>query len=76
MAFLAGIGKWILTTLISWVVEKFVPLVKRWIEDFFAKRKRAKEQAEAKKKLDEDIKNGAPRSEETRQNESDWLNKS
>lgn len=74
MGFLAGIGQWVLTFLIDYLWKKIVPAISRAVNDFFAKRKRDAEQSEAKKKLDEDVKEGAPRTDEMRKNEKDWLN--
>lgn len=67
-----------LAKLLSLVLVNFMEKVGRAIYtlvvDFFVKWKRSREQKKASEKLEKDIKDKAPLSDEQRKNQDDWLN--
>lgn len=56
------------------LLGKFIAWAKLKIATYVERRERAKRQKEAQEKLEQDIQSGAPRTEETRKNEEDWIN--
>lgn len=61
---------WLVKVILDYVVAKLVALFAKLVAQF----KRKEEQDAATKKVEEDVQTKAPRDEETKKNEQDWLN--
>lgn len=67
---MAAIGKWLVGIILEWLWPKIVD----WVSGLINKGLRYFRQKKAQEKFDEDVEQEKPRNEETKKNETDWLN--
>lgn len=58
----------------AWLAEKILKYGGKALLDAWEKYQREQKQKEAEKKVEEDVQNKTPRSEETKKREEDWMN--
>lgn len=60
--------------LLNWIYKTIIPDIAKWCQSQWHKFKRAIKQKAASKKQQENVEQGKPRDEQTKKDESDYIN--